>query len=139
VAQRWTAASRPSRRHARDAALCARTPGRRRSHRVAGGAGGAGERGKNGNNERDENGSTVRLRSRAFRVDAADDCGRTAGSIGGGWRDTRKSLMATYTLDFEKPLLELEKQIEELKRLLAQTRRSLEEQLGSCAPRSTAT
>ena len=30
-------------------------------------------RGENGNKERDENGSLVRLRSRAFRVDAADD------------------------------------------------------------------
>jgi len=32
-----------------------------------------GERGENGNKERDEHGGTVRLRSRAFRVDAADD------------------------------------------------------------------
>src|SRR2546426_12073673 len=36
---------------------------------------------------------------------------------GSGWRAARQSLMATYTLDFEKPLLELEKQIEELKRV----------------------
>src|SRR5262249_22059168 len=43
--------------------------------------------------------------------------------------------MATYTLDFEKPLLELEKQIEELKRVagenadLAKNLRPLEDQL----------
>jgi len=45
--------------------------------------------------------------------------------------------MATYTLDFEKPLLELEKQIEELKRVagentdVAKTVRPLEEQLAT--------
>ncbi len=45
--------------------------------------------------------------------------------------------MATYTLDFEKPLLELEKQIEELKRVagenadLAKNVRPLEEQLAT--------
>src|SRR3989449_2904854 len=45
--------------------------------------------------------------------------------------------MATYTLDFEKPLLELEKQIEELKRVagenadLAKNLRPLEEQLAT--------
>src|SRR5438093_1003905 len=45
--------------------------------------------------------------------------------------------MATYTLDFEKPLLELEKQIEELKRVagentdLARNLRPLEEQLAT--------
>jgi len=37
--------------------------------------------------------------------------------------------MATYTLDFEKPLLELEKQIEELKRLAGSDTRPLEDQL----------
>src|SRR5436189_140191 len=37
--------------------------------------------------------------------------------------------MATYTLDFEKPLLELEKQIEELKRVGGSNTRPLEEQL----------
>src|SRR5437899_8299557 len=36
--------------------------------------------------------------------------------------------MATYTLDFEKPLLELEKQIEELKRLPGSDTRVLEGQ-----------
>ena len=45
--------------------------------------------------------------------------------------------MATYTLDFEKPLLELEKQIDELKRVagdnadVAKTVRPLEEQLAT--------
>ena len=39
--------------------------------------------------------------------------------------------MATYTLDFEKPLLELEKQIEELKRLPASDTRALEKQLAT--------
>jgi acetyl-CoA carboxylase carboxyl transferase subunit alpha len=39
--------------------------------------------------------------------------------------------MATYTLDFEKPLLELEKQIEELKRLPGSDTRGLEEQLAT--------
>src|SRR5207245_2017590 len=54
---------------------------------------------------------------------------------GSGWRAARQSLMATYTLDFEKPLLELEKQIEELKRVagenadLAKNVRPLEDQL----------
>src|SRR5204863_6288325 len=37
--------------------------------------------------------------------------------------------MATYTLDFEKPLLELERQIEELKRVGGSNARPLEEQL----------
>src|SRR5213595_2290852 len=37
--------------------------------------------------------------------------------------------MATYTLDFERPLLELEKQIEELKRLHGSDTRALEDQL----------
>src|SRR5258708_27965650 len=37
--------------------------------------------------------------------------------------------MATYTLDFEKPLLELENQIEELKRAGGSNPRPLEEQL----------
>src|SRR6266567_676736 len=37
--------------------------------------------------------------------------------------------MATYTLDFEEPLLELEKQIEELKRVGGSNTRPLEEQL----------
>jgi len=39
--------------------------------------------------------------------------------------------MATYSLDFEKPLLELEKQIEELKRLGGSNTRPLEEQLAT--------
>src|SRR5437762_8396671 len=39
--------------------------------------------------------------------------------------------MATYTLDFERPLLELEKQIEELKRLPGSDTRALEEQLAT--------
>src|SRR5256714_33244 len=39
--------------------------------------------------------------------------------------------MATHTLDFEKPLLELEKQIEELKRLAGSDTRALEEQLAT--------
>src|SRR5437870_5660439 len=48
---------------------------------------------------------------------------------GSGRRAARQSLMATYTLDFEKPLLELEKQIEELKRLAGSDTRPLEDQL----------
>src|SRR5207249_8799899 len=40
-----------------------------------------------------------------------------------------EGLMATYTLDFEKPLLELEKQIEELKRVGGSNTHPLEEQL----------
>src|SRR5919197_3603997 len=49
--------------------------------------------------------------------------------------DSKRTGMATYSLDFEKPLLELEKQIEELKRVagekaeLAKNIRPLEEQL----------
>src|SRR5882757_8177411 len=39
--------------------------------------------------------------------------------------------MATYSLDFEKPLLELEKQIEELKRVDGSNTRRLEEQLAT--------
>src|SRR6266550_8255161 len=42
---------------------------------------------------------------------------------------TKPGLMATYTLDFERPLLELEKQIEELKRLPGSDTRALEDQL----------
>jgi len=55
--------------------------------------------------------------------------------------------MATATLDFERPLLELERQIEELKRVAGETaverrqRSSLRSRSGSpsCAPRSTRT
>src|SRR5206468_1584505 len=60
-----------------------------------------------------------------------------AGHRGGRWRATSQILMATYTLDFEKPLLELEKQIEELKRVagenvdIAKNLRPLEEQLAT--------
>ncbi len=69
VALRWTAASRPQPETTRAiAALCAAHPGPTPVF-IEWGAG----RGENGNKERDENGSTVRLRSRAFRVDAADD------------------------------------------------------------------
>ena len=66
VALRWTAASRPQPETTRAiAALCAAHPGPTPVFIEW--------RGENGNKERDENGSTVRLRSRAFRVDAADD------------------------------------------------------------------
>jgi DNA polymerase-3 subunit alpha len=66
VALRWTAASRPQPETTRAiAALCAAHPGPTPVFIEW--------RGENGNKERDENGSTVRLRSRTFRVDAADD------------------------------------------------------------------
>src|SRR5712691_7804839 len=66
VALRWTAASRPQPETTRAiAALCAAHPGPTPLFIEW--------RGENGNKEKDENGSTVRLRSRAFRVDAADD------------------------------------------------------------------
>jgi len=66
VALRWSAASRPQPETTRAiAALCAAHPGPTPVFIEW--------RGENGNKERDENGSTVRLRSRAFRVDAADD------------------------------------------------------------------
>jgi hypothetical protein len=69
VALRWTAASRPQPETTRAiAALCAAHPGPTPARTDWGGG-----RGENGNKERDENGSTVRLRSRTFRVDAADD------------------------------------------------------------------
>jgi len=73
VALRWTAASRPQPETTRAiAALCAAHPGPTPLFIEWRGERG-GEGGENGNKERDENGSTVRLRSRAFRVDAADD------------------------------------------------------------------
>jgi DNA polymerase III subunit alpha len=66
MALRWTAATRPQPETTRAiAALCAAHPGPTPVFIEW--------RGENGNKERDENGSTVRLRSRAFRVDAADD------------------------------------------------------------------
>ncbi len=66
VALRWTAASRPQPETTRAiAALCAAHPGPTPVFIEW--------RGENGNKERDENGSAVRLRSRTFRVDAADD------------------------------------------------------------------
>jgi len=66
VALRWTSASRPQPETTRAiAALCAAHPGPTPVFIEW--------RGENGDKERDENGSTVRLRSRAFRVDAADD------------------------------------------------------------------
>jgi len=66
VALRWTVGSRPQPETTRAiAALCAAHPGPTPVFIEW--------RGENGNKERDENGSLVRLRSRAFRVDAADD------------------------------------------------------------------
>jgi DNA polymerase-3 subunit alpha len=66
VALRWTVGSRPQPETTRAiAALCAAHPGPTPVFIEW--------RGENGNKERDENGSPVRLRSRAFRVDAADD------------------------------------------------------------------
>src|SRR6266699_1368359 len=71
MALRWTAASRPQPETTRAiAALCAAHPGPTPVF-IEWAAGGGG--GENGNKERDQNGNTVRLRSRAFRVDAADD------------------------------------------------------------------
>ena len=71
MALRWTAASRPQPETTRAiAALCAAHPGPTPLFIEWRGDRGQGE---NGNKEGDENGSTVRLRSRAFRVDAADD------------------------------------------------------------------
>ena len=63
----------------RIAALCAAHPGPTPVFIEWGGG-----RGENGNKERDENGSTVRLRSRTFRVDAADDL-LAALRVIGGW------------------------------------------------------
>jgi len=66
VALRWTVGSRPQPETTRAiAALCAAHPGPTPVFIEW--------RGENGNKERDDNGSPVRLRSRAFRVDAADD------------------------------------------------------------------
>ncbi len=68
VALRWTAANRPGPETTRAiAALCAAHPGPTPLFIEW--------RGENGSKEKDENGSppAVRLRSRAFRVDAADD------------------------------------------------------------------
>jgi len=69
VALRWTVATRPQPETTRAiAALCAAHPGPTPVF-IEWGAGWV----ENGNKERDENGSPVRLRSRTFRVDAADD------------------------------------------------------------------
>ncbi|HYU28775.1 MAG TPA: DNA polymerase III subunit alpha [Gemmatimonadales bacterium] len=66
VALRWTAANRPQPETTRAiAALCAAHPGPTPLFIEW--------RNENGGKERDENGTPVRLRSRSFRVDAADD------------------------------------------------------------------
>ena len=78
--------------------------------------------GETGDGDGDGYGARAVLRSRSLRVDAADDLVRGAARPPGQsdavhLRESELTHGAAYTLDFEKPLLELEKQIEELKRV----------------------
>src|SRR3989449_537034 len=126
VALSWSAASPPDPEAARAAAaLCAAHPGPAPLlvEREGGGGGGGGGRGRAWGR-----GTPATARPRGC---AAVPCGSTRPrtcsppcapcSAPSTCTCGRPEAMATHTLDFERPLLELERQIEELKRVAGET------------------